>query len=335
MSSTIRHEEARYLVRQLFRGFHGGSLKVDLRSMLFQLTFNIMVGMVVGKRCFVEVATDVEMGLQLLKILKEMSMPSILTSSCDFFPILRLVGFQGVEKNMVSLKRKRDAFLQDLIDSECQRRQTESSTTTTEAEKKKTIIGALLSIQEAEPEHYSDDIIKGVILKMFTTGTDLTVHTMEWAMSALLNHPEDLTKARVEIDDNVEQGHLLSDSDLAKHPYLRCIINETLRVYSPVPLLVEPMKFKPERFQGMDVEREGFKFMPFGMGRRGCPGAGLATRAVALVLGTLIQCFEWERFGEEKVDMTEDGNGLSMAMAKPLEAMYRPRPTMVELLSQL
>ncbi|KAF8406250.1 hypothetical protein HHK36_008335 [Tetracentron sinense] len=373
MSSTIRHEEARSLVRQLFRGFHGGSQKVDLRSMLFHLTFNIMMGMVSGKRCFGEGAVDVEVGQRFLEILKETSVivPSMLMSLCDFLPILRWVGFQGMEKKIVSLKKKRDDFLQDLIDDERRKRQIKSSTTITEAEKKKTIIGALLPIQEAEPEHYSDDIIKGIILLMFTAGTDTSLLTMEWAMSLLLNHPETLEKARAEINDNVEQGRLLSDSDLAKLPYLRCIINETLRLYPAAPLLVphvssqdstlgeyhvpcgtmllvnaraihrdpkvwvEPTKFRPERFEGVDGEREGFKFMPFGLGRRGCPGAGLAMRVVALVLGALIQCFEWERVREEMVDMTEGGNGLTMPKAKPLEAMYRPRPTMVKLLSQL
>ncbi|KAF8406249.1 hypothetical protein HHK36_008334 [Tetracentron sinense] len=372
MSSTIRHEEACYLVRQLFRDFHGVSQKVDLRSMLFHLTFNIMMGMVAGKRCFGKEAVDVEVGQRFLEIVKDRSVtvPSMLLSLCDFFPILRCIGFQGVEKKMVSLKRKMDAFLQGLID-EGRRSQTKSSTTTTEAEKKKTLIGALLSIQEAEPDHYSDDIIKGIMMIMFTAGIDTSLLTMEWAMSLLLNHPEKLEKARAEISDNVEQGRLLSDSDLAKLPYLRCIVNETLRLYPVAPLLVphvssedctlgeyhvpretmllvnaraihrdpkvwvEPTKFRPERFEGVDGEREGFKFMPFGLGRRGCPGAGLAMRAVALVLGALIQCFEWERVGEEKVDMTEGGNGLIMPKANPLEAMYRPRPNMVKLLSHL
>ncbi|KAJ4965504.1 hypothetical protein NE237_017353 [Protea cynaroides] len=128
---------------------------------------------------------------------------------------------------------------------------------------------------------------------------------MEWAMSLLLNHPEALQKAREEIDNNVGQGHLIEDSDLPKLPYLHGIVNETLRLFPVTLLLVphmyseecsiggydvprgtivlvnvwavhrdpklwlEPTNFKPQRFQGIEGEREGYKFIPFGLRRKG------------------------------------------------------------------
>ncbi|KAF5195191.1 Cytochrome p450 [Thalictrum thalictroides] len=95
----------------------------------------------------------------------------------------------------------------------------------------------------------------------------------------------------------------------------------------------ESTKFKPERFEGLQGTRDGFKFMPFGLGRRGCPGEGLAMRVVPLALGALIQCFDWERVGDELVDMSE-GLGLTLPKAEPLEAKCRTRSSASNMVSQ-
>ncbi|KAG6434749.1 hypothetical protein SASPL_106391 [Salvia splendens] len=95
-------------------------------------------------------------------------------------------------------------------------------------------VEALLSLQRSEPEYYTDDLVKGLIMPMFTAGTHTVALTMEWAMSLLLNHLDELEKARNEIDEHVAPGKLLDESDLQNLPYLRCIINETLRLYPVV-----------------------------------------------------------------------------------------------------
>jgi cytochrome P450 len=74
----------------------------------------------------------------------------------------------------------------------------------------------------------------------------------------------------------------------------------------------------------------GVAMLPFGLGRRRCPGEGLAMRLVPLTLAALLQCFEWEVVGD--VDMTE-GVGLSMPMATPLAAVCRPREFVKDVLS--
>lgn len=180
-------------------------------------------------------------------------------------------------------------------------------------------------------------------------------------MSLLLNHPETLDKAIAEIDACIGKDRVLEESDLPKLTYLQNIINETLRLFPPAALIVphessseckvggfdvscgtmllvniwaihrdrkqwlEPDKFIPERFE--NGEGGGFKFIPFGFGRRGCPGTRMAMRMVGLTLGSLLQCFEWARTTTEEMDMTE-GPGITIPKIKPLEALYRPREIM-------
>lgn len=197
---------------------------------------------------------------------------------------------------------------------------------------------------------------------LLVAGSDTSMVTIEWALSFLLKHPQAMAKAQAELDLNIGNSRLISESDLANLPFLQCIINETLRLQPPAPVIpahesskdctvggfhvpagtmllvnawvihrdpkiwTAPEDFRPERFMDGEAERKGwFKWslMPFGMGRRGCPGEGLAMRVVGLALGALLQCFEWEKANEE-LDQSE-ASGLTVHMAKPLEALCRPR----------
>lgn len=96
-------------------------------------------------------------------------------------------------------------------------------------------------------------------------------------------------------------------------------------------LWAEPEGFMPERWEEEEEEggaasRKQGKVLFFGMGRRGCPGEGLALRVVGLALGALVQCFQWDANGVgAEVDLAEGSGGLSMPMAKPLRASCRKR----------
>ncbi|KAF2302130.1 hypothetical protein GH714_032886 [Hevea brasiliensis] len=194
-------------------------------------------------------------------------------------------------------------------------------------------------------------------------GTESSALTLEWAMSNLLNNPQVLEKAKKELDFEIGQESLMDESDVSKLPYLQSIILETLRLHPAGPLLLPHLsrsdctiqgydvpsntivfvnawaihrdpqlwddagKFKPERFEGAQGEPYNSKFLPFGLGRRACPGMGLANRVIGFTLGCMIQCFEWMRVNAQEVDMTE-GIGLTMPKAKPLEAMCKARDIM-------
>lgn len=99
-----------------------------------------------------------------------------------------------------------------------------------------------------------------------------------------------------------------------------------------------PLDFYPERFldkgkvHGVDVRGQHYQLLPFGTGRRVCPGATLAMLVVQSTLAAMVQCFEWKLSSGWLVDMAE-GPGLTLTRAKPLVCM--PVPRLDQLLSSL
>ncbi|XVF59342.1 hypothetical protein PTKIN_Ptkin07bG0267900 [Pterospermum kingtungense] len=354
MSLDIRRDEVKRLLRKLYQVSANGFAKVELKSMFSELTFNIIMRMIAGKRYFGDdVSGNKEEGRRFRKIIMELFELAVSSYPGDFFPILQLFDYAGYIKRITSLGNESDEIMQGMID---EHRRNKSDLTI-----KNTMITHLLSLQESQPEYYTDEIIKGLMQVKINAGTDTTAITLEWAMSNLLNNPHVLEKARAEIDKQVGRERLVEEADLSKLPYLQNIISETLRLYPAAPLLVphlasdncsiggydipketvlmvnawaiqrdpqvwdDPTSFKPERFESKEINDQTYKVMPFGLGRRACPGMGLAQHVLGLTLGSLIQCFEWKRVSEKKIDMTE-GQGLSMPKVEPLEAMCKACP---------
>ncbi|CAL5372846.1 unnamed protein product [Camellia sinensis] len=324
-----------------------------MKSKFSELSFNIIMRMIAGKRYHGEELENYEEAKQFRDLVSETFEYGGASNPNDFLPVLRWIDYGNFEKNLGRIHKRMDALLQGLID---EHRSDKS---------RNSMIDHLLSLQESQPEYYTDAIIRGLILVMILAGTDTSAVTMEWAMSLLVNHPEVLKKVRAELDIQVGQECLIDEPDLSKLNYLQAIISETFRLFPAAPLLVphmasndctiggfdvprdtillvnawaihrnpqvwnDPTSFKPERFEG--GEAEGHKLMPFGMGRRSCPGAGLAQRVVGLSLASLIQCFEWKRVSEKAVDLTE-GKGLTMPKLEPLEVMCKARDIMNKVL---
>jgi ferulate-5-hydroxylase len=163
-------------------------------------------------------------------------------------------------------------------------------------------------------------------------GTETVASAVEWAMAELMKSPKDLKKVQQELDEVVGRTRRVEESDFEKLTYLKCVLKETLRLHPPVPLLLhetaenatvngyfipkcacvminvwaigrdkncweEPESFKPSRFMkpGMpDFKGCHFEFIPFGSGRRSCPGMQLGLYALELAVTHLLHCFTWE-----------------------------------------
>ncbi|KAK7380688.1 hypothetical protein VNO78_33203 [Psophocarpus tetragonolobus] len=341
----MRRDEIMRLVQNLARdSSRYGFTKVELKSRLSEMTFNTIMRMVLGKRYYGEGCdvSDIEEAQEFREIMKELLTIGGINNLGEFVPLVRWFDFDGLEKRVKKISKRTDAFLQGLIDEHRNGKHNAN-----------TMIDHLIVQQISQPEYYTDQIIKGLILVMLLAGTETSAITLEWAMSNLLNHPEILKKAKNELETHIKQNCLVEEVDIPKLSYLQNIIYETLRLHPPVPLLLphmssedctigeynipqntillvnvwaihrdpkmwsNPTQFKPERFE---KEGEINKLLSFGLGRRACPGANLGNRTVSLTLALLIQCFEWKRTSKKKIDMVER-KGLSLRKKYPLEAM--------------
>ncbi|CAI0421130.1 unnamed protein product [Linum tenue] len=358
--AATRRVEAGLMLKELFHEAESGDRRVNLSSKFRGFAFNAMLRMVAGKRYFGygELDSVGKEAKEFQDLIGEFTAIQGSSAPNDFFPLLRWLDFGSLEKRMKSIMNKLDGFLQRLVD------------TFREANHGgETLIDVMLSLQETEPEFYTDETIKGVILVMLIAGTETSSTTMEWAMALLLNNPEAMSNLASEINQNVGFGRLLEEADLPKLNYLQNVIDETLRLYPPVPLLIphesseettvcgynvpkgvmllvnvwslhrdpelwgaEPDRFLPERFTKKEVK---YKLVPFGAGRRACPGDVLGKKVVGMALGALLQAFEFSRVHGVEIDMAES-TGLTMARAHTLEVLCKPRSTaMAELLSTM
>lgn len=148
---SIRHDEVTRMLKKVHTKSCLDSGRVELRPLLSELTFNNIMRMVCGKRYFgVEEGNDE--GREFRELIDEVFARAGLSNPADFLPLLRWIDYGGFEKNIKRVSARMDVFLQGLID---------------EHRRKKggnTMIDHLLSLQESEPESYTDTIIKSIIM---------------------------------------------------------------------------------------------------------------------------------------------------------------------------
>lgn len=209
------------------------------------------------------------------------------------------------------------------------------------------------------------DNIKAIIMDVMFGGTETVASAIEWAMTELMRSPEDLKRVQQELADVVGLTRRVEESDLENLPFFRCCMKETLRMHPPIPLLLhetaedaviggyyipkksrvminawaigrdpnswsDPETFKPSRFlvDGMpDFKGGSFEFIPFGSGRRSCPGMVLGLYALEMCVANLLHCFTWDLPDGMKPSevSTEDMFGLTAPRASRLIAVPSPR----------
>nr|AKI33838.1 cytochrome P450 76AD1-like protein [Froelichia latifolia] len=285
-------------------------------------------------------------------IMEEIGRPNY----ADFFPILGYIDPFGIRRRLAGYFDKLIDVFQDII----RERQKIRASNANGTKQTSDILDTLLKLYE--DNELSMGEINHLLVDIFDAGTDTTASTLEWAMAELVKNPEMMVRAQNEIEEVLGKDcSNIQESDISKLPYLQAIIKESLRLHPPTVFLLprkadvdvelygyvvpknaqvlvnlwaigrdpkvwkNPEVFSPERFLECDIDYKGrdFELLPFGAGRRICPGLTLAYRMLNLMLATLLHNYNW-KLGDDMdpkdLDM-EEKFGITLQKIKPLQVI--------------
>eukprot|EP00262_Sarcandra_glabra_P004032 TRINITY_DN149_c0_g1_i1.p1 TRINITY_DN149_c0_g1~~TRINITY_DN149_c0_g1_i1.p1 ORF type:complete len:513 (+),score=16.58 TRINITY_DN149_c0_g1_i1:236-1774(+) len=357
----IRVEEVRALLRGLYTQ---SGRPVDLKDRLSTVSLNVITRMVLGKK-YSEGVEESEKAIvspeEFKRMLDELFLLSGVYNIGDWIPWTGFMDLQGYVKRMKVLSKKFDKFLEHVIDEHNERR------LGVEGFVAKDMVDVLLQLaddpnldvklERSGVKAFTQDLIAG--------GTESSAVTVEWAISELLKRPEIFEKATAELDSVIGKERWVEESDIPNLPYIEAMVKETMRMHPVAPMLVprlcrhdiniagydilsgtcvlvnvwtigrdptiwdSPDEFQPERFIGrtIDVKGQDFELLPFGSGRRMCPGYSLGLKVIQVSLANLLHGFEWKlpkNVTREELSM-EEIFGLSTPRKEPLVVVTKPR----------
>ncbi|KAL7616099.1 hypothetical protein Lser_V15G00613 [Lactuca serriola] len=245
----------------------------------------------------------------------------------DYFPLMGwLDNLNGSIPRLEKNFKEMDECYQEIIDEHLNRNRPNKM--------QEDMVDILLRVKEDSDSYIdlTFDNIKGVLMNIMLGGTETSASGVVWAMTLLMKNPECLKKVQQEVRNAIGNKGKVEECDLYKLNYLKAVIKETLRLYPVAPLLVaresreecvldgyeipkktlvyvnawavgrdpkcweRPEEFEPERFMGSSVDYKGmdFELIPFGSGRRGCPGMTMGAVTMELALSNLVYSFDWK-----------------------------------------
>ncbi|KAK3022572.1 hypothetical protein RJ639_032443 [Escallonia herrerae] len=354
----IREDEVTAMVESVFKDCAspdnlGKSLLV--KKYLGAVAFNNITRLAFGKRFVNSEGLMDEQGQEFKAIVSNGLKLGASLAMAEHIPWLRWL-FPLEEEAFAKHGARRDRLTRAIMEEHTLARQKSGGA-------KQHFVDALLTLQEQYD--LSEDTIIGLLWDMITAGMDTTAITVEWAMAELIKNPGVQEKAQEELDRVIGCERVLTESDFSNLPYLQSVAKEALRLHPPTPLMLphrananvkvggydipkgsnvhvnvwavardsavweNPTEFRPERFLEVDVDMKGhdFRLLPFGAGRRVCPGAQLGINLVTSMLGHLLHHFSWappSGLKPEEIDMAENP-GLVTYMRTALQAVPTPR----------
>nr|ABC69421.1 CYP71D20v2 [Nicotiana tabacum] len=250
----------------------------------------------------------------------------------DIFPTYKFLHvLSGMKRKLLNAHLKVDAIVEDVINEHKKNLAAGKSNGALGGED---LIDVLLRLMNDTSLQFpiTNDNIKAVVVDMFAAGTETSSTTTVWAMAEMMKNPSVFAKAQAEVREAFRDKVSFDENDVEELKYLKLVIKETLRLHPPSPLLVPrecredtdingytiPAKtkvmvnvwalgrdpkywddaesFKPERFEqcSVDIFGNNFEFLPFGGGRRICPGMSFGLANLYLPLAQLLYHFDWK-----------------------------------------
>ncbi|XP_019196624.1 PREDICTED: cytochrome P450 83B1-like [Ipomoea nil] len=346
---SIREDEVSQMINRISK-LAFSYQQINLSKIAMSLTSNIICRSAFGLR-FNEEGQEKRRFYKLLNEAQEVLVGGSLVA--DFLPSFGWIDkLTGKAALLEKVFKGLDCFYQELIDKHLQPNRPKSMDDD--------IIDILLRFMEenSSSANLTLDHIKAVLMNVFVAGTDTSAVVIVWAMTALMKDPRVMNIVQQEIRGFIGEKDNVDEEDIKQLPYFRAVVKETLRVYPPAPLLVNretlskctideyeikpkvlvfvnawaiardpeywenPDEFYPERFFDSNVDYKGhdFEFIPFGAGRRICPGMIAGVASAELALANLLYAFDWEMpswMKKEDIE-TESLPGLAMHKKTPL-----------------
>ncbi|OEL34393.1 Flavonoid 3'-monooxygenase [Dichanthelium oligosanthes] len=363
----VRDDEVRAMLRGLYDGPAAAGRAVVLIDHLFTVNINVISLMVLGRKYAVgddgagSAPTTPEEFKWMIEEFFFLSAP--LRNIGDVIPLLNWLDPRGYIGRMKKLRKMFDRFLEHVLDEHNERRRREGEKFV--ATDMVDLLLELADNPNLEVPIERDGV-KAFTLNLLVGLPDTTSVTVEWAMSELLRNPDVLAKATEELDRVIGRERHVTEGDIPNLPYIEVIVKETMRLHPVSPLLAprlsredvsvgghdipagtlvfvnvwaiardpavwgkDASEFRPERLvgSGVDVKGHDFELLPFGSGRRMCPGISLGLKMVQVILANLLHGYAWrlpDGVAREELSM-EEKFGLSMPRKVPLEAVAEPR----------
>ncbi|XP_054801147.1 cytochrome P450 71D8-like [Prosopis cineraria] len=334
----VREDEVAKLVESIRMS---SGTAINLTTKIFSLVSTVVCRTAFGKK-----TKDEDEFLKLMKQVVELTGGFDLADLFPSVKLVHII--TRMEAKLMSMHKKLDKIIGKIVKDHQVKKMQKEVEGKGESSGVEDLVDVLLRVQQNGDLEIpiTDNNVKAVIWDIFAAGTDTTATTLDWAMAELMRNPRVREKAQAEIRGAFGGKKNIQEKDLVELSYLKLVVKETLRLHPPGPLLLprecgkpcdvggykiptgtkvivnawaigrdpeywrDAERFLPERFQGTSIDYKGsnFEYIPFGAGRRMCPGSSFALPSIELTLACLLYHFNWELpdgMKPEDLDMSE------------------------------